>query len=77
MKLMTTAQVEALNAAYSAAVEMDVDASTHIVTHQVAVNANLETVQHDDESGTLYRTSDGAHVYGWESGGFSTWNIED
>lgn len=81
---MTDAEIQTLNAAYEAelarrqaAAETDdrVDASTHIVTADVAREANLEVVRADDQSGVLYRRHpDGATVYGWESGGFSAPN---
>lgn len=66
---MTTAEIAELNAAYETAAAANPDESTHILTHQVAVAANLETVREDDESGILYRRN-GRYVYGWQNGGF-------
>lgn len=66
---MTAAEIANLNAAYDAAVAANPDESTHIITHQVAIAANLEIVREDDESGILY-CRNGRYVYGWQSGGF-------
>jgi hypothetical protein len=66
---MTAAEIAELNTAYDAAVDANPDESTHILTHLVAIEANLEVIQQDDESGTLYRRA-GRYVYGWQSGGF-------
>jgi hypothetical protein len=69
MTAMTTAEIQTLNAMYSAAIEQS-DESPNVVTHEVAVAASLEVVRRDDESGILYRNAAGRYVYGWESGGF-------
>lgn len=69
MTPMTQTEITELNAAYDRAVAASPDESTHILTHRVAVAANLETIRTDDESGTLYRRAD-RYVYGWQSGGF-------
>jgi hypothetical protein len=70
MKPMNQTEIAELNAAYDRAVAANPTESTHTLTHQVAVAANLETVRQDDESGTLYRNQAGRYVYGWQSGGF-------
>jgi hypothetical protein len=71
MTPMTPAEIAALNAAYEVARAENPDESTHTLTHNVAIGANLEAVRHDDNSGTLYRSRAGRrYVYGWESGGF-------
>lgn len=67
---MTAAEIAELNERYDAAREANPDESTHILTYDVAVEANLTLVRHDDESGNLYRNSEGRYVYGWASGGF-------
>jgi hypothetical protein len=67
---MTTNEILALNAAYDAALERNPDESTHIITHDVAIDAGLTVVREDDESGILYRNAEGRYVYGWQSGGF-------
>lgn len=70
-RTMTAAQIAELNANYEAAREHNPDESTHILTHDVAIAANLTVIRRDDESGILYRSNAGELVYGWESGGFS------
>lgn len=70
MTPMTAVEIAKLNAAYDAARERNPEESTHILTHAVAVEAGLELVRQDDESGVLYRNRAGRYVYGWESGGF-------
>lgn len=70
MKTMTAAQINVLNAAYDRARSASPRESAHVLTHQVAVAANLEVVREDDESGILYRNRAGRYVYGWQSGGF-------
>ncbi len=67
---MTAAQIATLNRDYEAARAANPDESTHILTHDVAMSWGLTVVRKDDESGILYRNSDGELVYGWESGGF-------
>lgn len=67
---MTAAEIAALNAAFDAEMSRREDESPHIVTADVASDAGLECIRHDDESGTLYRNAAGRYVYGWESGGF-------
>jgi hypothetical protein len=69
MTPMSQTEIAKLNAAYDRAVAANPAESTHILTHQVAIAANLETVRTDDESGTLYRRAN-RYVYGWQSGGF-------
>jgi hypothetical protein len=71
MTPMTTAQIATLNRDYEAARAENPDESTHILTYDVATSWGLELVREDDESGWLFRNSNGEHVYGWESGGFS------
>lgn len=71
MTPMTPAQIATLNAAYEAARAENSDESTHILTYDVATEAGLEMVREDDQSGWLFRNSNGELVYGWESGGFS------
>lgn len=70
MTPMTTAEINALNAAYEDARAANPDESTYTLTHDVAIEAGLVVVREDDESGILYRNADGALVYGWQSGGF-------
>ena len=59
-----------LNRMYDAASAANPETSAHILVHQIAIDANLEVVRHDDQSGTLYRAPGGRLIYGWESGGF-------
>lgn len=70
MTAMTAAEIADLNARYDAAREANPDESTHILTYDVAVEANLTLVRHDDESGNLWMNSEGRYCYGWASGGF-------
>jgi len=67
---MTAAEIEELNARYDAAREANPDERTNVLTYDVAVDANLTLVRHYDESGNLYRNSEGRYCFGWESGGF-------
>lgn len=69
---MTAAEIEELNERYDAAREANPDESTHTLTYDIAVEANLTHVRHYDESGNLWRNADGRYCFGWESGGFDT-----
>lgn len=62
-----------LNTQFAAAMENS-DESAHIVTADVAREANLRHISHDDQSGDVWQTITGTKVYGWEGeGGFSAY----
>ena len=70
MIAMTEEEIQALNVKYEIErIKRPYD-DTGTITYEVANDANLEMIRHDDQSGWLFRNAEGRFCYGWESGGF-------